>query len=171
MGNGIAGRGNNLGKGLGAGLGLGSMVTHHPATSIPQLCITPQVGFIDYIAHPLWETWADLVHPDAQDLLDTLEDNREWYQSKIPRSPVDPTSPKQGDPDRFQFQLTLQEAEEEEGEEEGALGGKASESPDTELLSPEASPDPGALYLDNQRTMGKPCVDHEGNVMAEPLGT
>ncbi|XP_061046216.1 cAMP-specific 3',5'-cyclic phosphodiesterase 4C isoform X2 [Eubalaena glacialis] len=130
-----------------------------------------QVGFIDYIAHPLWETWADLVHPDAQDLLDTLEDNREWYQSKIPRSPVDPTSPKQGDPDRFQFQLTLQEAEEEEGEEEGALGGKASESPDTELLSPEASPDPGALYLDNQRTMGKPCVDHEGNVMAEPLGT
>ncbi|XP_036704978.1 cAMP-specific 3',5'-cyclic phosphodiesterase 4C isoform X2 [Balaenoptera musculus] len=130
-----------------------------------------QVGFIDYIAHPLWETWADLVHPDAQDLLDTLEDNREWYQSKIPRSPVDPTSPKQGDPDRFQFQLTLQEAEEEEGEEEGALGGKASESPDTELLSPEASPDPGALYLGNQRTMGKPCVDHEGNVMAEPLGT
>ncbi|MBW01705.1 cAMP-specific 3',5'-cyclic phosphodiesterase 4C, partial [Eschrichtius robustus] len=130
-----------------------------------------QVGFIDYIAHPLWETWADLVHPDAQDLLDTLEDNREWYQSKIPRSPVDPTSPKQGDPDRFQFQLTLQEAEEEEGEEEGALGGKASGSPDTELLSPEASPDPGALYLDNQRTMGKPCVDHEGNVMAEPLGT
>ncbi|XP_032484622.1 cAMP-specific 3',5'-cyclic phosphodiesterase 4C isoform X2 [Phocoena sinus] len=130
-----------------------------------------QVGFIDYIAHPLWETWADLVHPDAQDLLDTLEDNREWYQSKIPRSPVDPTSPKQGGPDRFQFQLTLQEAEEEEGEEEGALGGEASESPDTELLSPEASPDPGALYLDNQRTVGKPCVDHEGNVMAEPLGT
>ncbi|XP_004277598.1 cAMP-specific 3',5'-cyclic phosphodiesterase 4C [Orcinus orca] len=130
-----------------------------------------QVGFIDYIAHPLWETWADLVHPDAQDLLDTLEDNREWYQSKIPRSPVEPTSPEQGGPDRFQFQLTLQEAEEEEGVEEGALGGEASESPDTELLSPEASPDPGALYLDNQRTVGKPCVDHEGNVMAEPLGT
>ncbi|NXQ57263.1 PDE4D phosphodiesterase, partial [Anthoscopus minutus] len=46
-----------------------------------------QVGFIDYIVHPLWETWADLVHPDAQDILDTLEDNREWYQSTIPRSP------------------------------------------------------------------------------------
>uniref|UniRef100_A0A673LQW2 Phosphodiesterase n=1 Tax=Sinocyclocheilus rhinocerous TaxID=307959 RepID=A0A673LQW2_9TELE len=46
-----------------------------------------QVGFIDYIVHPLWETWADLVHPDAQDILDTLEDNREWYQSMIPRSP------------------------------------------------------------------------------------
>ncbi|XP_014004811.2 cAMP-specific 3',5'-cyclic phosphodiesterase 4D isoform X3 [Salmo salar] len=46
-----------------------------------------QVGFIDYIVHPLWETWADLVHPDAQDILDTLEDNREWYQSMIQRSP------------------------------------------------------------------------------------
>lgn len=46
-----------------------------------------QVGFIDYIVHPLWETWADLVHPDAQDILDTLEENRDWYQSMIPPSP------------------------------------------------------------------------------------
>uniref|UniRef100_F6T7Z8 Phosphodiesterase n=1 Tax=Equus caballus TaxID=9796 RepID=F6T7Z8_HORSE len=130
-----------------------------------------QVGFIDYIAHPLWETWADLVHPDAQDLLDTLEDNREWYQSKVPRSPMDPTSPEQGSPDRFQFELTLDEAEEEkEAEEEGALDGEASESPDTELLSPEASLDPGGLLLDNQRTAGKPCKNHEGGVMAEPFG-
>ncbi|XP_070817986.1 3',5'-cyclic-AMP phosphodiesterase 4D isoform X5 [Chaetodon trifascialis] len=53
-----------------------------------------QVGFIDYIVHPLWETWADLVHPDAQDILDTLEDNREWYQSMIPRSPS-PCSPEE----------------------------------------------------------------------------
>ena len=45
-----------------------------------------QVGFIDYIVHPLWETWADLVHPDAQDILDALEDNRDWYQSQIPVS-------------------------------------------------------------------------------------
>jgi len=42
-----------------------------------------QVGFIDYIVHPLWETWADLVYPDCQDILDTLEDNRSWYQSQI----------------------------------------------------------------------------------------
>merc|ERR1711963_770584 len=47
-----------------------------------------QVGFIDYIVHPLWETWADLVHPGAQDILDTLEDNRDWYQSQIPPSPT-----------------------------------------------------------------------------------
>ena len=47
-----------------------------------------QVGFIDYIVHPLWETWADLVHPDAQDILDALEENRDWYQSQIPASPT-----------------------------------------------------------------------------------
>ncbi|XP_047705888.1 cAMP-specific 3',5'-cyclic phosphodiesterase 4C isoform X2 [Prionailurus viverrinus] len=131
-----------------------------------------QVGFIDYIAHPLWETWADLVHPDAQDLLDTLEDNREWYQSNLTRSPVDLTRPEQGGPDRFQFELTLEEAEEEEEEEEGpTLDTEVSESPDTELLVPEAGPDPGALPLDSQRPVGKPCVDHEASVMAEPFGT
>nr|XP_030112567.3 cAMP-specific 3',5'-cyclic phosphodiesterase 4C isoform X1 [Taeniopygia guttata] len=78
-----------------------------------------QVGFIDFIAHPLWETWADLVHPDAQELLDTLEDNREWYQSMIPRSPSPPPEPPAPSPattDKFQFQLALQEEEEEEGE-------------------------------------------------------
>ncbi|XP_026200879.1 cAMP-specific 3',5'-cyclic phosphodiesterase 4D isoform X4 [Anabas testudineus] len=96
-----------------------------------------QVGFIDYIVHPLWETWADLVHPDAQDILDTLEDNREWYQSMIPRSP-EPPSPEEHHPevgpgggavgagavpsgggggDKFQFELTLEE--EEEDDEEG----------------------------------------------------
>ena len=47
------------------------------------------MGFIDYIVHPLWETWADLVHPDCQDILDALEDNRDWYQNMIPVSPSD----------------------------------------------------------------------------------
>ncbi|KAF7665490.1 hypothetical protein LDENG_00141290 [Lucifuga dentata] len=85
-----------------------------------------QVGFIDYIVHPLWETWADLVHPDAQEILDTLEDNREWYQSMIPHSPS-PNPESQDEAalpggasggggstciDKFQFELTL----EEEGE-------------------------------------------------------
>ena len=50
------------------------------------------MGFIDYIVHPLWETWADLVHPDCQDILDTLEDNRDWYQNMIPVSPCDSES-------------------------------------------------------------------------------
>ncbi|XP_066534101.1 3',5'-cyclic-AMP phosphodiesterase 4D-like isoform X4 [Hoplias malabaricus] len=51
-----------------------------------------QMGFIEYIVHPLWETWADLVHPDAQDILDTLEDNLEFYQSLIPHSPQEEKS-------------------------------------------------------------------------------
>lgn len=145
---------------------------HSTLPLLQQPYTTLQVGFIDYIAHPLWETWADLVHPDAQHLLDTLEDNREWYQSRIPCSPVDPMSPEQGGPDRFQFELTLEEAEEEEKEEEKRmLAQEVSESPDTELLSPEARPDPGAICLDKQRTMGKPCMDHEGNMRAEHFGT
>ncbi|KAK7800490.1 hypothetical protein U0070_024270 [Myodes glareolus] len=79
-----------------------------------------QVGFIDYIVHPLWETWADLVHPDAQDILDTLEDNRDWYHSAIRQSPSPPLEEEPGGlghpapPDKFQFELTLEEEEEEE---------------------------------------------------------
>ncbi|NWX47884.1 PDE4D phosphodiesterase, partial [Steatornis caripensis] len=87
-----------------------------------------QVGFIDFIAHPLWETWADLVHPDAQEILDTLEDNREWYQSMIPRSPSPPPEGPRASPattDKFQFELTLEE-EEEEGESDTELEGAES---------------------------------------------
>lgn len=81
------------------------------------------MGFIDYIVHPLWETWADLVHPDAQDILDTLEDNREFYQSTIPQSPSptldepeDGTRPPGGD--KFQFELTLEEDGESDTEKD-----------------------------------------------------
>ncbi|XP_038179187.1 cAMP-specific 3',5'-cyclic phosphodiesterase 4A isoform X2 [Arvicola amphibius] len=86
-----------------------------------------QVGFIDYIVHPLWETWADLVHPDAQDILDTLEDNRDWYHSAIRHSPSPPPEEEPGGLghpallDKFQFELTLEEEEEEEEEEEDCL--------------------------------------------------
>lgn len=67
------------------------------------------MGFIDYIVHPLWETWADLVHPDAQDILDTLEENRNWYHSMIPQSPSPPFYETGGDGgDKFQFELTLE---------------------------------------------------------------
>merc|ERR1719452_257647 len=43
-----------------------------------------QVGFIDYVVHPIWETWADLVFPDAQDILALLEKNRTYYELLIP---------------------------------------------------------------------------------------
>ncbi|XP_028834381.1 cAMP-specific 3',5'-cyclic phosphodiesterase 4D isoform X4 [Denticeps clupeoides] len=92
-----------------------------------------QVGFIDYIVHPLWETWADLVHPDAQEILDTLEDNREWYQSMIPHSPTSTPEDKAGPlgeagavggsgisgGDKFQFDLTLEEEGESDAESPG----------------------------------------------------
>ncbi|XP_055474706.1 cAMP-specific 3',5'-cyclic phosphodiesterase 4C isoform X2 [Psammomys obesus] len=91
-----------------AGLDVSPMCDKHTASVEKS-----QVGFIDYIAHPLWETWADLVHPDAQELLDTLEDNREWYQRRVPRSPAHTVGP-----DSFQFELTLEEEEEQEEQEE-----------------------------------------------------
>ncbi|XP_031718137.1 cAMP-specific 3',5'-cyclic phosphodiesterase 4C isoform X1 [Anarrhichthys ocellatus] len=82
-----------------------------------------QVGFIDYIVHPLWETWGDLVHPDAQDILDTLEDNRDWYQSTIPQSPSPPPVCQDKDLnaciDKFQFELTLEDSSQREEEDEG----------------------------------------------------
>ncbi|XP_013908262.1 PREDICTED: cAMP-specific 3',5'-cyclic phosphodiesterase 4B isoform X3 [Thamnophis sirtalis] len=81
-----------------------------------------QVGFIDYIVHPLWETWADLVQPDAQDILDTLEDNRNWYQSMIPQSPSPPLEERnqdcQGLMEKFQFDLTLEEEDSDGTEKE-----------------------------------------------------
>uniref|UniRef100_A0A8C4HXB2 Phosphodiesterase n=2 Tax=Dicentrarchus labrax TaxID=13489 RepID=A0A8C4HXB2_DICLA len=82
-----------------------------------------QVGFIDYIVHPLWETWGDLVHPDAQDILDTLEDNRDWYQSTIPQSPSPPPVGQDKDLnaciDKFQFELTLEDSSQrEQGDED-----------------------------------------------------
>ncbi|XP_034439679.1 cAMP-specific 3',5'-cyclic phosphodiesterase 4D-like isoform X6 [Hippoglossus hippoglossus] len=126
-----------------------------------------QVGFIDYIVHPLWETWADLVHPDAQDILDTLEDNREWYQSMIPHSPS-PSSPEEhhleaepgggplgaggslpsgggGGGDKFQFELTLEEEEEDDVESDldSPLEDESQSGGERHLdSSPSLSPDP-----------------------------
>ncbi|MEQ2239025.1 cAMP-specific 3',5'-cyclic phosphodiesterase 4B, partial [Ilyodon furcidens] len=82
-----------------------------------------QVGFIDYIVHPLWETWGDLVHPDAQEILDTLEDNRDWYQSTIPQSPSPPPVGQDKELnkciDKFQFALTLEESSQNKPGHEG----------------------------------------------------
>ena len=107
--------------------------------------LSEQVGFIDYIVHPLWETWADLVHPDCQEILDTLEDNRDWYQSMIPVSPSASSSDgnshstvasgsKEGtaqgsgpheeavhDPNKFQFDITLDEDSKEDEEAQEML--------------------------------------------------
>lgn len=39
--------------------------------------------------HPLWESWSDLVAPDAQDILDTLERNRNWYCEQVEKLQAD----------------------------------------------------------------------------------
>jgi len=43
-----------------------------------------QVGFIDFVVLPLWESWAELVYPHAQFALDHLEFNRRWFHERIP---------------------------------------------------------------------------------------
>lgn len=92
-----------------------------------------QVGFIDYIVHPLWETWGDLVHPDAQEILDTLEDNRDWYQSTIPQSPSPPPiidNELDSCTEKFQFQLTLEgEPAPEAGPNHNHISGNEPEVP------------------------------------------
>ncbi|XP_062311259.1 cAMP-specific 3',5'-cyclic phosphodiesterase 4B-like isoform X1 [Osmerus eperlanus] len=113
-----------------------------------------QVGFIDYIVHPLWETWGDLVHPDAQDILDTLEDNRNWYQSMIPQSPSPPFYDQGQDGhggDKFQFELTLEEEDSECTEKEDQ-----SQEEEDSLGEPTHSP----LDLsDSQEPMEPACVE------------
>lgn len=95
--------------------------------------INLQVGFIDYIVHPLWETWADLVHPDAQEILDTLEENRDWYQNMIPVSPdskpadedededsiqINPSSELAAAAEKIQFQITSEDQDDEDQPED-----------------------------------------------------
>jgi len=67
-----------------AGLDVSPMCDRNNATTEKS-----QVGFISYIVHPLWETWAELVFPDAQDIMITLENNRNYYENLIPASPTD----------------------------------------------------------------------------------
>ncbi|NXD05290.1 PDE4D phosphodiesterase, partial [Certhia familiaris] len=128
-----------------------------------------QVGFIDYIVHPLWETWADLVHPDAQDILDTLEDNREWYQSTIPRSPSpapeEKEEGKQGPTEKFQFELTLEEDGESDTEKDsGSQVEEDTSFSDSKTLCTQDS-ESTEIPLDEQ--VGEE-VEEEENQTAEP---
>ncbi|CAM9317987.1 unnamed protein product, partial [Lampetra planeri] len=131
-----------------------------------------QVGFIDYIVHPLWETWADLVHPDAQEILDTLEDNREWYQSMIPHSPSpNPDSQEDEDladeasglcggsgsipADKFQFELTLEE-EGESGTETDSGSRCDAESTASQLVPKIFTTDAGRTFsVDSEKDMAE----------------
>uniref|UniRef100_H3DJP5 Phosphodiesterase n=1 Tax=Tetraodon nigroviridis TaxID=99883 RepID=H3DJP5_TETNG len=130
-----------------------------------------QVGFIDYIVHPLWETWADLVHPDAQGILDTLEDNREFYQSTIPQSPSptldepeDGTRPPGGD--KFQFELTL----EEDGESDTEKDSGSQPEEDEEDEEENSCTDSKTLCTQDSESTEIPLDEQRGNHtdIAEP---
>ncbi|XP_076462948.1 3',5'-cyclic-AMP phosphodiesterase 4C-like isoform X1 [Babylonia areolata] len=122
------------------GLDISPMCDRHTATVEKS-----QVGFIDYIVHPLWETWADLVYPDAAEILDMLEDNRDWFHSMIPISPsssfctnlpaqdsapATTASENATSNNRFQFDI------EEEEEGEGASDGKSTSSEQSSTAPP-----------------------------------
>uniref|UniRef100_A0A674PRK2 Phosphodiesterase n=1 Tax=Takifugu rubripes TaxID=31033 RepID=A0A674PRK2_TAKRU len=124
-----------------------------------------QVGFIDYIVHPLWETWADLVHPDAQVILDTLEDNREFYQSTIPQSPSptldepeDGTRPPGGD--KFQFELTLEEDGESDTEKDSGSQPEEDEEEEEEDEEENSSlgPDHVQRRFSSPSSSSQPCL-------------
>lgn len=77
--------------------------------------------------HPLWETWADLVHPDAQKILENLEDNREWFASQLP-----PDSPSNSELATTQTSQNLDEQDSLPGEliasDEQSLGSERKRS-------------------------------------------
>uniref|UniRef100_A0A158QBU0 Phosphodiesterase n=1 Tax=Hymenolepis diminuta TaxID=6216 RepID=A0A158QBU0_HYMDI len=43
-----------------------------------------QIGFIDFVIHPLWDTWCDLVHPAGEHILETLDANRDFILNESP---------------------------------------------------------------------------------------
>ena len=56
-----------------------------------------QVTFIDFIVYPLWETWAELVYPAGQLMLDNIGKTREYWNAMI-----DPNSPPPSSDDQEQ---------------------------------------------------------------------
>jgi hypothetical protein len=89
--------------------------------------------------HPLFETWAELVYPDAQEILDQLEDNRQWYLSRIPDEPDSgERQPPQNDPPKLannnQFNAD-----------------KRSNAVEHHQLAPIPSPDPSISELGDEK--------------------
>ncbi|CAF0858053.1 unnamed protein product [Adineta steineri] len=60
------------------GLDISPMCVRSPTTKDKH-----QIGFINSFVHPLWETWGSLVYPDANTILETLAQNREWHEASL----------------------------------------------------------------------------------------
>lgn len=52
-------------------------------SAILLLILPSQVTFLDLIILPLWETWGELVYPDAQQMLENLSKTREFWHGQI----------------------------------------------------------------------------------------
>ena len=53
--------------------------------------------------YPLWETWAELVYPDAQNILEHLSQTRDYWfklteKSPSPSNDIEPKSPVSDEP-------------------------------------------------------------------------
>ncbi len=57
-----------------------NIATHTKKTTIYMHLL--QISFIEYIIFPLWETWAELVYPDAQDVLDNISAIKDYWAAK-----------------------------------------------------------------------------------------
>lgn len=133
--------------------------------------------------HPLWETWADLVHPDCQEILDTLEDNRDWYQSMIPVSPSASSSDgnshsstvasgtregsAQGsgpheetshDPNKFQFDITLDEDSKEDEEAQEMLSCSSDSRTLLQQQPPPAQQGAASTQVTSTGSRGHPVI-------------
>ncbi|XP_072450495.1 3',5'-cyclic-AMP phosphodiesterase 4C-like isoform X3 [Chiloscyllium punctatum] len=138
-----------------------------------------QVGFIDFIVHPLWETWADLVYPDAKEILDNLEDNRDWFDSMIPHSPPSSSSMELGDSRKVADSLLLDITRHKEAVSTNASSFEemhscsSPETPDTDFSESSETIEVGRAPYSRQPGVGSymtraPLYDSEvGNSSAE----
>ena len=44
-----------------------------------------QLGFIDFVVHPLWEIWNEVVYPEGKYVLDNLAANRMTLELEMER--------------------------------------------------------------------------------------
>ena len=72
--------------------------THTHTHTLRRPLSLSQVTFIDFIVYPLWEIWAELVHPDAQDILENISKTREFWNSQLPNSPPPASSDSEDTP-------------------------------------------------------------------------
>ena len=62
------------------------------------------MSFLDLIIIPLWETWGELVYPDAQEMLENLSKTREFWHDKIKCTspPLSENEPEGEDPSNIE---------------------------------------------------------------------